>query len=58
MRRFLLIFAANIIASIPLSAQEVAEKCERHAILDQGIEREYYLYRPEGLKKDAVMLKG
>ena len=56
MRRFLLIFAANIIASMPLSAQEVAERCERHAIFDQGIEREYYLYRPEGLKKDAPLL--
>ena len=47
-------------ASMPnmSSANEygVKERCERYTMKNQGLEREYYLYRPEGLKAGAPLV--
>lgn len=37
-------------------SQGVAERCERHTTTFQGLEREYYLYRPAGLPADAPLV--
>ena len=34
----------------------VKERCERYTMKNQGLEREYYLYRPEGLKAGAPLV--
>lgn len=34
----------------PAQEYSVKERCERYTMKNQGLEREYYLYRPEGLK--------
>ena len=37
-------------------AAGVKDRCERFTMRDQGLEREYYLYRPEGLKEGAPLV--
>lgn len=34
----------------------VKERCERFTMMNQGLEREYYLYRPQGLKSGAPLV--
>ena len=34
----------------------VRERCERFTMKNQGLEREYYIYRPEGLKAGAPLV--
>ena len=34
----------------------VKERCERYTMKNQGLEREYYLYRPEGLRSGAPLV--
>ena len=34
----------------------VKERCERYTMKNQGLERKYYLYRPEGLKAGAPLV--
>lgn len=48
----------SVAATGSVTAQEagVKERCERFTMKDQGLEREYYLYRPEGLKTGAPLV--
>lgn len=41
---------------IAASAQGVGERCERFTMKFQGLEREYWLYRPAGLQADAPLV--
>lgn len=40
----------------PTQEYSVKERCERYTMKNQGLEREYYLYRPEGLKAGAPLV--
>lgn len=40
----------------PAQEYSVKERCERYTMKNQGLEREYYLYRPEGLKAGAPLV--
>ena len=40
----------------PTQEYSVKERCERFTMKNQGLEREYYLYRPEGLKSGAPLV--
>lgn len=40
----------------PTQEYSVKERCERFTMKNQGLEREYYLYRPEGLKAGAPLV--
>lgn len=40
----------------PTQEYSVKERCERYTMKNQGLEREYYLYRPEGLKSGAPLV--
>lgn len=40
----------------PAEDYGVKERCERFTMKNQGLEREYYLYRPEGLKAGAPLV--
>ncbi len=40
----------------PAKENGVKERCERYTMKNQGLEREYYLYRPEGLKTGAPLV--
>lgn len=40
----------------PAQEYSVKELCERYTMKNQGLEREYYLYRPEGLKAGAPLV--
>ena len=40
----------------PAQGYSVKERCERYTMKNQGLEREYYLYRPEGLKAGAPLV--
>lgn len=40
----------------PAKEYSVKERCERYTMKNQGLEREYYLYRPEGLKAGAPLV--
>lgn len=46
--------AAATVSAAPEAG--VKERCERFTMKDQGLEREYYLYRPEGLKAGAPLV--
>ncbi len=47
---------ASTLYSSPAQERGVKERCERHTMKNQGLEREYYLYRPEGLKAGAPLV--
>ena len=50
---------SSVTAAAAVSAAQeagVKERCERFTMKDQGLEREYYLYRPEGLKAGAPLV--
>ena len=40
----------------PAQEYSVKERCERYTMKNQGLEREYYLYRPVGLKAGAPLV--
>lgn len=40
----------------PTQEYSVKERCERYTMKNQGLEREYYLYRPERLKAGAPLV--
>ena len=40
----------------PAKEYSVKERCEHYTMKNQGLEREYYLYRPEGLKAGAPLV--
>lgn len=40
----------------PAQEYSVKERCERYTMKNQGLGREYYLYRPEGLKAGAPLV--
>ena len=48
--------AAVTSASSVAAQSSVKERCERFTMKNQGLEREYYLYRPEGLKDGAPLV--
>lgn len=54
--RKIALFLSVLFCCFPASSQGVAERCERHTMKFQGLEREYYLYRPAGLKADAPLV--
>ena len=47
---------ASSLCESPAQEYGVRERCERFTMKNQGIEREYYLYRPEGLKEGAPLV--
>lgn len=47
---------ASTINESPAEDHGVKERCERFTMKNQGLEREYYLYRPEGLKAGAPLV--
>ena len=47
---------ASTLSESPGQEYGVKERCERYTMKNQGIEREYYLYRPEGLKAGAPLV--
>ena len=47
---------ASTLSESPTQEYGVKERCERHTMKNQGLEREYYLYRPEGLKAGAPLV--
>jgi len=60
MRRTLVVLASLLLGAMAWG-QGVQERCTRYTVKFQGLEREYYLYQPSGLKADAptvVVLHG
>ena len=47
---------ASQLSESPAKEHGVKERCERLTMRNQGLEREYYLYRPEGLKAGAPLV--
>ncbi len=47
---------APTLSESPAQEYGVKERCERYTMKNQGIEREYYLYRPEGLKAGVPLV--
>lgn len=55
LKRTLIVLCLASLCALGYS-QGVAERCERHTMTFQGLEREYYLYRPAALPVDAPLV--
>lgn len=55
-RRFITIIIGVIITGSLSAAQTIEDKCTKLFFRDQGLNREFYLYMPDNLKKDAPLV--